>query len=244
MAVLSYLPWYLAQHQAQTQYFSIVPRPVFFSLQQINPRLLLHEFTGGGYACAIPLLALAAWGAGRMPKQRLLLYTLTVSLGGPILMDALVNYFFAERQLLFAMPALILLAAQGAERMQLQSRGLLAGALVAVFLGAAALKNFQQATVPKDDLSATADAIVTHLHSNACVAAVPPEQIAFYLFLRPELRDRVCRSDSPTQEMLAVTNAYTTAAERHAFAESVSARFDLRETVKAGRSELTTYSAR
>jgi 4-amino-4-deoxy-L-arabinose transferase-like glycosyltransferase len=241
-ALLSYLPWYVAQHHAQAQYALIAPPTAFFSFRQINPRIVLHDITGGGYACAISLFGLAGWAIGRAPRQRLLLYTAAASLTGPIVMDIVFNYFFAERQLLFAIPALVLLAAQGVERAE--SRGIFAWALVSVFLIAASLKNFTQATVPRDDLSATADAISTLLPADACVAAVPREQIAFYLFFHPELQARVCRDGFPSREMIAATSVYATPSERQAFASSVAARFQPGETIRIGQSELTTYSLR
>ena len=243
-ALLSYLPWYVAQHQAQVQYALIAPPTAFFSLRQINPKIVLHDITGGGYACTISLFGLAGWAVGRAPKQRLLLYTVATSLVGPIVMDVVFNYFFAERQLLFAMPALVLLAAQGVDRLRAESRGILAWTLISVFLIAASLKNFTQATVTRDDLSATADAISTRLPAEACVAAVPREQIDFYLFFRPELQARVCRNGFPGREMIAATSVYTTPSERKAFASSVAARFQPGETIRIGQSELTTYSSR
>jgi hypothetical protein len=242
-ALMSYLPWQVAQRHAQVQYALISPPTAFFSLRQMNPLIVLHDMTGGGYACAISLLGLAGWAIGRATRQRLHLYTVATSLMGPIVMDVVFNYFFAERQLLFAMPALVLLAAQGAERLRAESRGIFAWALISVFLIAAGFKNLAQATVPRDDLSVTADAVAIRLRSEACVVAVPPEQIAFYLFFHPELRARVCRDGSPSREMIAAASAYTTPSERQTFASSVATHYQPGETVKIGRSELTTYYA-
>ena len=114
VAGLSFLPWYVLQHQAQAQYALIVKPIAFFSIRQITPLVLLHDLSGGGYVCTAAALVLAVVGVRF--SQKLLWYTLIASLAGPILMDVIFNYFFAERQLLFSMPALILLAAQGFER--------------------------------------------------------------------------------------------------------------------------------
>ncbi|HLH43167.1 MAG TPA: glycosyltransferase family 39 protein [Bryobacteraceae bacterium] len=232
-AVLSYLPWYIPQRLAQTSYAAIHPPTAFFSWRQIHPLVLLHDMTGGGYACAIPLLALAAWTIYKTTEpgaQRVLYYTLLATLAGPILMDAVFNYFFAERQWLFAMPALLLLAAQGLTR---QITGV---ALAGVFLVAAIVKDFHQAITPRDDLAATADAIAAHLPAGACVQAEPPGQIDFYLFFRPGLQSRVCEEDSATPEVMLVASSYTLPSERR-----VPSGMAAVQSIKVGRSELILY---
>lgn len=235
-AIVSYLPWYLPQRVAQARYALIAPPIAFFSWRQINPLVLLHDAAGGGYACAIPLLALVVWGIRR---ERLLLYTAAFALAGPILMDIVFNYFFAERQLLFAMPALVLLGAQGIERLSETRVRATAWALVAVFIVAAAVKDLRQSTTPRDDLAATADAIVSRLPPGACVMAAPPGQIAFYLFFRPELRDRVCEPNSTPPAIMVVSSAYTAAQERFAPAGLVPT-----ENIGIGQSVLALYSRR
>jgi hypothetical protein len=230
-AVLSYLPWYIPQHRAQVAYALVSPPIAFFNWRQIDPRILLHDSTGGGYWCAVPLLALAAWGAMRAgPQRRLLLYLLCASVAGPILMDAIFNYFFAERQLLFAMPALILLAAQGFERLAKPVSCVLA----AIFLVSAAITDFRQATIPRDDLASAAGAIASLLPSDACLLAQPPEQIDFYLFFHPELQTRVCSANVANPEILAVASVYTQSSEA-----SLPAGFVPIQTTKIGRSRLT-----
>ena len=235
-AVLSYLPWYIPQRLAQASYAAIHPPTAFFSWRQIHPLMLLHDMTGGGYACAVPLLALAAWAIYKTTEpgaQRLLYYTLLATLAGPILMDAAFNYFFAERQWLFAMPALALVATQGFRR---QIMGV---ALAGVFLVAAGIKDFHQAITPRDDLAATADAIAAQLPSGACVQAEPPGQIDFYLFFRPELQSRVCKENSAASQVMLVASSYTLTSERR-----VPPGLAPVQSVKVGRSELILYRPR
>jgi len=239
--LLSYLPWYFAQHQAQARYQLIVPPTTFFSLRQLNPLTFLHDITGGGYVCTVSLLLLVAWAIRPAGYQRLLVNTVAAALIGPILMDVVFNYFFAERQLLFAMPALILLAGRGVERLGAERRGVLAWAIVAVFLVAATVKNYRQATTSRDDLAATADAIAAHLRPEACVLAAPPEQIAFYSFFHPELEQRACGKDLSSQEVVAVVSGYTSPAERRKMSDAVSNRFGERETFRIGQSEILVY---
>ncbi len=247
-AALSFLPWYILQHRAQAEHGLIVKPIAFFSYRQVMPQVVLHDLTGGGYACTAALLLLAAWGAlSRAPEplsRRLLGYTAAISLAGPLLMDVIFNYFFAERQLLFALPALIILAGWGFERLCLARRATLGYALLAVFFVPAAVKDFRLATVPKDDLARTADAIAARLPSGACVLTAPPEHVAFYVFLRPELEGRACGQDQMYPEILAVTSAYTTAAERQSLVDSISSVYDPEQAMTIGQSGLTIYRHR
>src|SRR5579871_838349 len=220
IAVLSYLPWYILQRQAQAQYALMVKPIAFFSIRQITPLVLLHDLSGGGYACTAAVLVLAA--IGLRLSQKLLWWTLAISFAGPILMDVVFNYFFAERQLLFAMPALILLAALGVQK----APGLIGCVLLGVFVISAAIKDFRQATVPKDDLGRTADAIVARLPADACVLTAPPEHVAFYSFLRPELEGRACGKDREYREILAVTDSYTSPGERGALLDSLRSQYE------------------
>jgi 4-amino-4-deoxy-L-arabinose transferase-like glycosyltransferase len=244
-AGLSFLPWYVLQRQAQAQYALSVKPIAFFSFRQVMPQVLLHDLTGGGYACTAALLLLAGWAifshAQEPLNKRLLLYTVAISLAGPILMDILFNYFFADRQILFALPALIVLAGLGFERLCQQRRATLGYLLLAVFLLSAAVKDFRLATVPKDDLARTADTIVSRLPSDACILTAPPEHVAFYAFLRPELEARACLKDRIYPTILAVTSSYTTPADRKSLGDSISPQYEAEPAVTVGQSELTLY---
>jgi 4-amino-4-deoxy-L-arabinose transferase-like glycosyltransferase len=247
-AGLSFLPWYVLQHQAQAQYALSVKPIAFFSFRQVMPQVLLHDLTGGGYACTVALLLLAAWAvishAQEPLNKRLLVSTVAISLAGPILMDVIFNYFFAERQTLFALPALIVLGALGFELLCQERRATFGYLLLAVFFLSAAVKDFRLATVPKDDLARTADAIVSRLPSDACILTAPPEHVAFYAFLRPELETRACLKDRISPTVLAVTTSYTTPADRKSLADSISSQFEPGQAVTVGQSELTLYRRR
>ena len=243
-AALSFLPWYILQHRAQAEHALIVKPIAFFSYRQMMPQVLLHDLTGGGYACTAALLALAAWGVLSPTRSGCLYILLQFRWAGPYLWMSYFNYFFAERQLLFALPALILLAASGFERLCQEKRAILGYLLLAVFFLSAAVKDFRLATVPKDDLSRTADAIVSRLPSDACILTAPPEHVAFYSFLRPELEERSCGQDRIYPEILAVTSSYTTPAERKSLLDSISSVYEPEQTMTIGQSGLTIYRRR
>jgi mannosyltransferase len=190
IGVLSFVPWYLLQRQTQEAFASMAL--YFFSWRQVTPLVLLHELSGGGYVCSAALLFGAAVGLANLRNRRLLACVALAALAGPILIDALVNYFFAARQLLFAAPALALCAAFGIERLR-EGRWRWAGyAVLLAFFAAAAVSDYRLATVPKDGFGAQASVLAAHLPADACVAVAPPNQVVYYLFLRPELERRIC----------------------------------------------------
>jgi hypothetical protein len=257
VAGLTYLPWWFAKLEVQKELRGLA---YFFSLRQITPAVLLHELTGGGYASSIVILLLAAWPArAAAPEHRrrtLLVSTVLIATIGPIAIDAVVPYYFAARQILFAMPALILLAAQGFERLRQQSASatpsfggrlipMAAFVLPGLFVAAGAVKNFHQATVPRDDLDRTAEAVVDRLPAGGCLIAAPPEHSGYYTFLRPQLRNRVCREGvPPAPAIVAVASVYSTAEARQAMAASIPPRYAADPRIPIGRSELTVYRLR
>ncbi|HEX5430470.1 MAG TPA: glycosyltransferase family 39 protein [Bryobacteraceae bacterium] len=239
-AGVSFLPWYFAQRTAQVQYAAAVSKPTaFFSIHQIAPGVLLHDLSGGGYICTIAILLLALWGA--FQKNRLLLVTVGVSILGPILMDAAFHYFFAERQLLFAMPALVLLAWQGEAGKPASYVWFL---LAALFFGSALVKDFRLATVPKDGLAATADAIAARIHGDSCLITAPREQASLYVFFRPELQEKICGVNPAAPAILAVASSYSTPAEKRALLDSLASGYEQKTAVAIGQSEIWTYRHR
>jgi len=235
---IAYLPWYALQRAAQAQRAAFEPPVAFFSPHQLAA--LLHDLAGGGYASSIPLLILAACAIPS--RDRLLWWMLPAAIAGPILMDAVFNYFFAARQLIFATPALIFLAAQGADRLRGARTGLaLAAALLAVYGVSAAQRDLRLATARKDGLAATADAIVAQLGSRTCFSAVPANQQDFYVFLRPELGGRACGNQAAFAVLL-VASQYTRPLDRESAKARLRAQsYRVTRITRIGSSELTLW---
>lgn len=212
--VLSYAPWWWLQKRALETFPA---EHDVFSPAQIRPLVLLHDFAGGGYVCTLCVLALIAAGllrsASNVPKRllvstfpkRLFVSMALVSIAGPILADALFSYFFANRQLLFAIPAVLLLAAEGVDAAWTRwPAGV--SILLACFFIAAGITDRRDATVPKDDLARTSGAIASRLPGGACVIAAPPREIAYYVFFHPEMEAQVCREPLRSDEVITVSS--------------------------------------
>jgi mannosyltransferase len=238
---LSFVPWYVLQRQMQEAYGSMTL--YFFSWRQVTPLGLLHELSGGGYVCSIALLLGAAVGLAKLPNRRFLACIALAALAGPILVDALVNYFFATRQLLFAAPALVLFAAGGIERLGEGSRRWAGYAVLLAFLAAAAVSDYRLATVPKDGFGAQAAALA-HLPADACVIVAPPNQVVCYLFLRPELERRICAEPPGAARVLAVMSPYSTLGERDQLSDLLDRSYEKSAVLQSGAGEIVDYRRR
>jgi uncharacterized membrane protein len=234
LAILCFVPWILLQHYARQHY----SYPALFPVGHVTPLVVLHELTGGGYISTLCLLILAAFGAA---KHRLLLLLAVASIAGPLVGDALFHYFFAGRQFLLAMPALALLAAQGFEVLWARSR-LLAAVPVIAFLAIAVLKDWQQATIPKDDLAVSAQAVASRLTADSCVMTAPSWAIDYYPFFRREVKFPACSDPIAAPEVLVVVSpATSTPAEREELWRRLPGAYTHQSVVPIGHSELTIY---
>ncbi|MGA3043852.1 MAG: glycosyltransferase family 39 protein [Bryobacteraceae bacterium] len=242
IGVLSFVPWYLVQRQTQEAFASM--SLYFFSWRQVTPLGLLHELSGGGYVCSAALLVAAAVGLGKARNSRLLACVALAGLAGPILIDALVNYFFAARQFLFATPALALGAAAGIERLREGTPRWAGYAVLLAFFGAAAVSDYRLATIPKDSFGAQAKLLGTELPADACVAVAPPKHAFYYIALRPELERRICAEPPDGPRVVAVMSPYSTAGERDQLSELLDRSYDEAGVLQSGAGEIVNYRRR
>ena len=242
IGVLLFVPWYLLQRQTQEAFGTMAL--YFFSWRQVTPLGLLHELSGGGYVCSAALLLGAAVGLAKVPNRRLLACVALAALAGPILIDALVNYFFAARQLLFVAPVLALCAASGIERLREGGRRWAGYAVLLAFFAAAAVSDYRLATVPKDGFGAQASVLAAHLPADACVAVAPPNYVLYYLFLRPELEGRICAEPPGAARVLAVMSPYSTPEERDQLSQLLDGTYEKAAVLQAGAGEIADYRRR
>ena len=236
-ALCVYAPWYLVSTRTRATVSETVP--FSFSFTQVRPLVLLHDMTGGGYLCAISLLALIAlgWRAHRTAWQPAFLVTVAIiALAGPVAIDAASGYFFANRQFLFAMPALVLLSAPAIDR------GWRTLPLLAVFAVAAAITDWRYATVPKDDLLPAADAIAVQLDNDSCVITAPAPELAHYEFFRPEIRRYECGAPVTSSKVISVFNKpYAREESRQELVQKLQPGYKLEREWSAGSIVIGVY---
>jgi hypothetical protein len=193
----SYLPWFLTQRA--TQAVTHTMSNYSFSWDQISALGFIRELSGGGYFCSVPLLILAAMG-----RDSRLGFIAATGLALPVAADAMLGYFFAGRQLIFALPFLILLAAKGLDSL----RQPMAALLIAPLFVASAVSDFKQATNVREDWATPAHWLASHNMSGAgCVYVWSADQLAYLQVYEPQLKQ--CDPANLPDEFPYVTTKYS-----------------------------------
>jgi hypothetical protein len=162
----------------------------------------IREICGGGYFCSVPLLILASMGVAANKDFRLLLPSIA-GLVGPLAADAVLGYYFAGRQLIFALPFLVLLATMG-----VASAPRWMSVVLLIPLMAASIKtDVRQATVVREDWGVAAHKIA----SGACIYVWTPEQLNYLRIYEPSLKQ--CDLGETPAEVWYVTTRYSSPAE-------------------------------
>jgi hypothetical protein len=207
LAGILFLPWYL---YARGFWVHAVSEAGYQStLNWKTPLMILRELSGGGYLLTLSLIGLAVCGYWRtgMPltSKRLLIYWAVVPIPLVLAANALFHYFFAIRQLLFIVPPLCILAAEGVWALQKVWRPCVAAAL----LIAACISDIRWFTKAKEDWSLPAAAALRLLPPGGCVEAVPPSAADLYRLYQPTLP--FCANQAPA---IILVSPYAPAAQR------------------------------
>jgi len=193
-ALLSFLPWYLWTRPGWQHTISSLS--LRFEASPHIALVLLREIAGDGWAASVPLIAGAVYGFTRMDRRMglMLAYGILSGIVVGLAIDYRYHYFFAVRQFLFVVPAVVLLAVHGL----LESRRPLAGAaLAALFLGGALGKNYTYFSRPREDVAAAARLLRETVAQGPCVAYVPSDDPRVYALFEPALEQHRC--DWPPQ---------------------------------------------
>jgi hypothetical protein len=172
----------------------------------------------------------------------LIAITLAAAWAGPILMDGIVNYFFAPRQLLFAIPFLVLLAASGAYELSLKSGVWVPAVLVAVVLGGSLFSDYGQAVHSKDDLEVAARTVQTWVGPDGCMAVAPSNWAAYFTFFEPGLANRKCEG-APVR-IVSVRAAQATTQDQQTLSMSVPPDYVKKKEAAFRDLNLTLYEPR
>jgi uncharacterized membrane protein len=208
MACLSFAPWYFYARGAWQS--GIAASHISFSLSTRIPWMLVHEISGGGYAASLSLIGAAAlgWRQTDSPVRRFLLGSIVSGIVCAIAVDAFSGYFFAVRQVLFVLPALLLLATAGlaVTRLAWWQTGLLA-----IFLVASLVKDVRYLRSPGEDWPGASRALLAATGNGACAVVPSPEPKEMYQLFEPGLSGRFCDATESSGPVVIVKSRYTLA---------------------------------
>lgn len=214
-AGISFLPW-LAMARGQWAHAG-------FAWSWALGLVLLREFAGAGYFASIPLLALATYGVWRRGCSAVApwLGAVVASLGFALLANAAFNYFFAIRQVIYVLPFLFPLAAEGAVALWAGRWQCLALTLLLVFAGASSTKSYRYLTDRNEDWGRLSNAVADSAR-DGCVALPPGDTAGFYALFRPEIALRLC-ADAFADRVAMPLHTYTDRAAADALRERLRA---------------------
>ena len=215
--VLTFLPWYFYASPLARQMIQFTG--VHFQLSWKTPLMLIREITGAGYWGSAILLPLAAVGFYRgctsAAMKWLLLICSVVPVVCVLLADAVFGYFLAIRQIIFILPPLVLLAADGVSAlMHAAHRRVVAATavLTIVFVGS----DIGWLRKPREDWKLGARTVEQlRTEYSACTLYAPPGSLVYYNFFEPRLADTVCGAHSVAEgSVIVAISPYATEGDR------------------------------
>ena len=233
IAIAALLPWYLWARENWSS--GITGAGVRFVYSAKTPLMLFREVAGAGYWGSGLLLILCALAVMRKsPRAIFLLLLIGIPVVIALAADGVFGYFVATRQILWVLPAVAMLAAEGIARNNRVAMPL------TVLLAAFCLwQSFRYFTAPRENWQVAADALSAEVRKGACMVVVPREQAYSYQFFRPELADPVC----PARMTVVAFTPYATDAQRQAAVSALSAQGYAKQSgYPAGKSEIVLFA--
>ncbi len=174
------------------------------------PLRVLREFTGGGYLvglCFLVLIALGLRVTGRQRLKYILAAGFFAGLLVPLLAEQRLQYFYAARHLIFALPAGALvcaLAFESAAKNRLIVARVALGVLLIASIATVAVKE----AGPHENWQAVAERLETLTTKGECVESIRPDGMTYYRFFVPSLGEGKCAVEK-RQQLVIVKDPYT-----------------------------------
>jgi 4-amino-4-deoxy-L-arabinose transferase-like glycosyltransferase len=239
IAVLTFLPWLLAAERYWGQ--AIAMNGGAFVFEPSLVLLIARELAGDGYLASIPLLVLASYCLGQ-PASRTAATPLAAAVFSSILLaliaDALFNYFFAIRQLMYLIPFLVMLSADGAAALWRRNRGVVMTLLLVFTVGSMG-KNVGYLRDRNEDWQRLSEVIRGNTDAG-CVLLDDSRYEPYYALFVPEINKRICSSALAGRVILPVHTYSNIAAVNAARSRLVASGFRQarREGVGFGTAEI------
>ncbi len=242
IAAILFVPWLIAVEPRWVR--SIATNGVRFLMQPSLALLIVRELVGDGYIASVPLLILAVWSLIRSGHGRAVRVSLGVAVLTGIVIagvaDAILNYFFAIRQIVYILPFLILLSVDGAAHLWRRSKP--AVAILMIFFAVGAIgKNFRYLADRNENWQRLSQ--VTFESADQGCILLPTGQFAqYYELFIPEFNTRVCGPGLAEHVVLPLNNYNDTEATRAARSELADRGFRRVQERSLGFSKLETYA--
>lgn len=203
-----YAPWYLANLGIWHLHMQLSGYPSFHWTRALAPDVF-KGISGGSIVCSAALLFLAAAGLrAKRDVGGLMACAAIFAIAGPLIEDSLQNYFFAARQILYAVPALAVLAGLGFEAWWRRSR-MVAVAALAVFAAAALEGAVSYQMHAKENWRAAAAALADVTRDGYCLdMPVDSGNMDLYSVFEPSLASHTC-ADPNNQARVAFVSNFT-----------------------------------
>lgn len=212
-----FLPWYLYAHST---WANVVHEAAYGTVSSKTLPLLVRELTGGGYLLSVPFLILAIIGyrSSRLSPEnrRLLLYCSIIPAILALAGDAFFGYFVAIRQVLFILPPLCVLSAEGVSVIYSKNR-MLAAAIAWALLAGSCFSTVHFATSQSENWKAAATVGEQSVPPGGCLQFVPPDSQALFQLVSPGLHKLSCTNDSTLRFSVVLVSPYATRAARETF---------------------------
>lgn len=140
-AILAFIPWYLHSRAYWVQ--AVVKGGYQSNFTWRTMLMIPHELSGGGHVLTCAVIGLAVYGYRKTGiEKNLLALCILVPLPLVAAANLLFRYFFAIRQLIFIVPALCILFAEGLRALPKTPRAIVASLLLCFALATDILKSF------------------------------------------------------------------------------------------------------
>ena len=210
---LVFLPWYLYASPIWKK--SIELNAVTFTVSWKTSLMLLREITGAGYVGGILLVLLASlgykYGSTEISLKRLLVLCSATAIIGPLVADAAANYFVAIRQMIFALPPLVLLATDAFSRDDLpKPRRIFLLAAATASLLFFAIGCWRWLVKPREDFKAAARLIRSTeiMYKCDCTVYFPRDTAEYYALFEPGLT--ACAENNDGHNVITAVSQYAT----------------------------------
>lgn len=167
-AALLFAPWYVLYSEGWRVHMRLSGYPSFHWTRALAMDIF-KGISGGAFVCSAAMLFLAGAGLrARTGATGLMASAAIFAAAGPVLEDSLQAYFFASRQILFAIPALAILSAIGFAAVFRKNRAA-AVAVFGVFAGASLISDVTFQIRAKEDWRAAALAVARVTAKGYCM---------------------------------------------------------------------------